>query len=136
MFELLNTSEKIGAALRRELARLELSATGFSILALVHRRPTTPLGNRELADKLNITPQTVSETLARLELTHLITRVRRPDHRRKIAIALTAQGQKTIIDALHSFERTIHRLMSALSPPELTSLRELCARLNPDRSLS
>lgn len=134
LLDLITTGESLCESLRRELCRLQLSAAGFSVLALLLRSEPGSHGNLDLARNLNLTPQAVSDTLARLEMARLISRVRRTDNRRKVAITLTPEGHSTIGAALTRFETFIHQRMRVLEPIELQNLSEACSRLAPAES--
>ena len=134
LLDLFTTSATLSSALREQLTRLQLSEVGFGILTLLHRRGPIQNGNVDLASELGLAPRVVSMTLARLEVAQLVRRACSLDPHRKISVSLTASGQKTIQDALQGFEQAIHRLMSVLSPRELTALRQTCSRLDPDHT--
>ena len=131
---LFTTSARLSAALREQLTRLQLTEAGFGILTLLHRRGQISSSTVDLASELGLAPRVVSMTLARLEVAQLVHRACSLNPRRKISVSLTASGQKTILDALQGFEQAIHRLMSVLSPQELTTLRQTCSRLDPDHT--
>ncbi|WP_221029300.1 MarR family winged helix-turn-helix transcriptional regulator [Actomonas aquatica] len=131
LLELLATGEAVDEVLRAELCKQEISLTGFGVLALLDRQRETSLGTSDLAQSLGVSAAAVSETLARLELAGLLTRVRRPDNRRHNIVELTAAGRQAVQSTLEHLEQRVHRLTLALSRDELSSLRDSCARLRP-----
>lgn len=131
LFGLMEASEHLRDVLRREVTRLELSSTGFGILTLAHRAEPDPISPQDLATRLELAPQTVSDALARLELSHFVTRQRIPGNRRRIAVALTENGRTTIRQVLVRIEAVIEARMAGLSATELTTLRRTCSRLCP-----
>lgn len=129
LLELVKATDRLRTELRHELAHARLSHTGFSILALVLSSGSTPIGTGGIADKIGLSPQTVSAALARLEIAGLVTLARQPANRRRITISLTTTGSATIHAALERIEAVIHRLMHVLPPAELNHLQQVCSRL-------
>lgn len=135
LLNLLHTSEEVGEKLRHELGHLQLSSVGFGILTLLASHPEAQMSTSQLAAALDRTAQSISHALGRLELGHFIERARNPSNRRQNLVQLTNLGRTTIHHALQEFETTIHRLMSAFTPEELTILQRSCNRLCPPTTL-
>ena len=85
LLELVNAADRLRSELRRELSQAKLSHTGFNILALVHQNGSAPIGTGGIAEQLELSPQTVSAALARLEMAGLITDLAHqpPSHQRE-----------------------------------------------------
>lgn len=129
--ELIDASDRLRIELRRELAQARITHTGFNILTLVLRGGAAPIGTGGIAGKLNLSPQTVSAALARLELAGFVTLVRQPDNRRRINVSLTVAGATMIRAALERIEGVIARLMHVVSAGRLRQLQKVCSRLAP-----
>ena len=80
-----------------------------------------------LSQRLSLEPATLSPLLKRLETRGLITRERRPEDERTLAISLTPRGQEIRAEAERIPEGILNRLSMSLE--ELESLRDVLHRL-------
>jgi DNA-binding MarR family transcriptional regulator len=129
LLDLLATCHTVGQALRRELARKDLTEAGFRLLALVVRREPGTVAPAEIAAALGVPKPTVSVLLGRLEVSGLIQRERlRPD-RRAPAIRITDRGRQAFQAALVHYRERVSHLMSGLDPASIAVLDRACVRL-------
>lgn len=111
------------------LEQFSLSHSSVPVLAALARRD---LSQRELADMMDVTEQTVSRTLARLERTGYIRRARHPLDRRRHVVTLTEIGHDVLGRLRES--RTVRDMATEdLTPQEHDALRAgLLAMLTTD----
>jgi len=113
---MLRTCHSLQRALRRELAPGTLTETGFHLLARLIQQDSKVVTVERLAKDLSLSPQIVSATLGRLEISGIITRERSTDDRRALAIKVSAAGRRTFASALSHYFKAITGVMSALGP--------------------
>lgn len=87
----------------------------------------TPVSVVRLSQRLSLEPATLSPLLKRLEARGLITRERRPDDERALAISLTPSGQEIRAKAEQIPEGILGTLNMSLE--ELEGLRDVLHRL-------
>ena len=98
-------------------------------LALSHLRLRGPLGPRELAERLGLTPSTVTSLLDRLEAAGFAQRTAHPTDRRKTVISLTEAGDSVVSASDRWLSNTIERLGPQITPQVTRSMRLLEAGL-------
>ena len=106
-----------------------LSGTAKQALAVIDGAGE-PLEPSVIAERLIITTGSMTSILNTLERRDLIRRLAHPDDRRKLLIAITAEGADIVDDllpSLHARERIIMR--DALSRAEQRQLRTLLAKV-------
>lgn len=117
-----------GEHLRQAIA--EHFGTGVpETLAMSHLRLHGPLGPRELAERLGLTPSTVTSLLDRLESAGFAQRTAHPTDRRKTVISLTEAGETVVSTSDQWLSNTIERLGSQAIPQVTRSMRLLEAGL-------
>jgi MarR family transcriptional regulator, 2-MHQ and catechol-resistance regulon repressor len=125
--KLMRAADSFGAAMQRQLAASGLTVGQFAVLeALLH---LGPLCQHEIAAKLLRSGSNVTTVLDNLEKDGLVTRARRADDRRAVAVALTAAGRRRIAAIFPDHARRIAELFRALSVPEQQELARLCRKL-------
>ena len=102
----------VQAANFNQFHRAGLSATQFMIMNVVPAEGTTL---SELAQRLNLSPATLSQTVDSLEERGLLCRVRSTTDSRKVNISVTAQGEKMQNSASKEFHRTMAKLFSKMN---------------------
>ncbi len=117
------------ASTMRRISEGKGSQKRILILLLENEKELT---QKELTDRLEVQPGSVSEVLGKLESSGLITRTPNADDRRTIDIRLTGKGEAAAKEAqLHRSER--HRQMfTALSDEEKQTLLGLLETINRD----
>lgn len=88
----------------------------------------------ELARRTAVSPAAVSQLLAGLEQSGLLTRGRVEDDRRRQPLALTEQGQWTLRSAQTALRERLAGLLVDLPPPEADALARLLERLEASLS--
>jgi len=78
----------------------EQGLTHAGLLAIHELHPGTALPVQELAARTQVTPQTMTRTLDRLERDGLVTRDRAADDRRRVEVRLTPVGHRAYVEAL------------------------------------
>lgn len=102
----------VQAANFNQFHRAGLSATQFMIMNVIPAGGTTL---SELAQRLNLSPATLSQTVDSLEERGLLCRTRSTTDSRKVIISVTKQGEKMQNSASKEFHRTMAKLFSKLS---------------------
>lgn len=88
----------------------------------------------ELARRTAVSPAAVSQLLAGLEQSGLLTRGRVEDDRRRQPLMLTEQGQWTLRSAQTALRERLAGLLVDLPPPEADALARLLERLEASLS--
>ena len=121
---------RLGPAQDRVLAEFALQDGGFDVLATLRRsgEPYT-LTPTHLSNELMLSRSGVTSRLDRLEAAGLVERTLDPADRRSFRIRLTDQGTSLVDAAMTAHTANVTRLMSSLSPSELTSLDNALRKL-------
>lgn len=126
------TGRLLSAAARRverewdeHLSAWGLGHAGLPVLVVLSYADRS---QRELAAATNVTEQTMSRLVARLERIGYVTRAPHADDRRRHVIALTALGRDVVAQAADPTpsEAIVAR---GLTPEQVTTLRELLATM-------
>jgi len=88
----------------------------------------------ELARRAAVSPAAVSQLLAALEESGLLTRGRLDDDRRRQTLALTQHGQWALRSAQTALRERLAGLLADLPPPEADALARLLDRLQASLS--
>ncbi|WP_010146257.1 MarR family winged helix-turn-helix transcriptional regulator [Serinicoccus profundi] len=124
-FALAVASRNVITLYRPFLAPLGITHPQYLVmLALWEEAPVSVV---RLSQRLSLEPATLSPLLKRLETRGLITRERRPEDERTLAISLTPRGQEIRAEAERIPEGILNRLSMSLE--ELESLRDVLHRL-------
>ncbi len=91
-----------------------------------------PMTQRELTERLDIQPGSVSEVLGKLESAGLIGRTPSQRDRRTTDIVLTEQGEAMAREAYRRRKERHQRMFEVLSPQEKDTLLALLERVNAD----
>ncbi len=81
--------------------------------------------NAELARAHSVTPQTMGEMIASLELRGLISRTAKPEGGRAMPAELTKEGAAKVLAVRLAMRQVEGRLASALSKEDVSHLRRL-----------
>lgn len=98
-------------------------------LAMSHLRGRGTLSPRELADRLGLTPSTVTSLLDRLEAAGFAQRTAHLTDRRKTVVTLTEAGEAVLDTSDHWVSAAIERLGPEAIPQVASSMRRLAAGL-------
>ena len=112
---------------RLELALQDLALTPgqYTTLSVIN---AGPISSADLARRVGITPQSMSEVIATLERKGLITRTVRDDNRRISDVALTGAGAALLEQAEGRVDLLEGDLWRDLSPDETAALRGMLER--------
>jgi DNA-binding MarR family transcriptional regulator len=130
VLELLETCQTLGRGLRRELARNQLSETGFRLLAQLMGRESAGVSPAGLAEALGLPRRAVTAVLLRLEWSGLVARERAGSGRRGLRVQATAAGRRAYAMAVRRCLGSINRLMSPLKLQDVATLDHACAQLH------
>jgi DNA-binding MarR family transcriptional regulator len=124
----------LGQALEREI---EAVARGYGLqvpeadILFTLRRSGPPyrLLPSEISESLLVSSGTLTNRLDRLEAKGLIERVRNPDDRRSVHVALTESARRLVDEAVTEHVENERRMLSPLSADERETLNRLTAKL-------
>jgi DNA-binding MarR family transcriptional regulator len=88
-----------------------------------------PLESRQLADECGMAKGTMTGVVATLERAGLASRRRLPEDRRRVEVALTADGDSLITELFPQFHQREVRLTAQLSVEERATLARLLRKL-------
>jgi DNA-binding MarR family transcriptional regulator len=111
---------RLDRALRRHLddgvGEHGLTALHYTTLSVLRAR--SGLSNAQLARRSFMTPQSMSEVLARLEQKGLITRGPDPDHGRVLRVELTDAGREVLVACDRVVDRIEETMLGRLDATE------------------
>lgn len=119
--------ECIDAALERN--RVSLTFGQVSTLSILSIQPG--LNGAQLARRNMVTPQAMTGVLRQLASRGLLERRDHPESQRADSWHVTAKGEKQLARGRVAFAEATEKMLSALSPQEITTLQEYlqrCAR--------
>ncbi len=124
------TGRLLSAAARRverewnaHLSAWDLNHASLPVIVLLARGDHS---QRELAAATEVTEQTMSRILERMERTGYVTRVAHPEDRRRHVISLTRSGRAVLTDAADPAPAEA-MTTRGLAPEQVVQLRELLA---------
>ena len=127
LINLVRAADSVMGRLKAQFAGLAITQSQFSALdALVH---LGPLSQRELGEKLFKTSGNITMVVDNLERAGMVRREQDAGDRRRVAVRLTAKGEKTIRKLLPRRVAAIREEMGALTAAEQAELRRLCRKL-------
>ena len=112
-----------------EVALDPFDLTPTQFLILFRLKQSKGVSSAELARITGVRPQSVAELIGPLERRGLITRREAAEHRRILRISLSATGQQLLARATPVARELEKDLLSNLTGPELTRLREALLKL-------
>lgn len=99
-------------------------------LAMSYLFAAGPLSPRELADRVGLTPSTVTSLLDRLESAGLAVRTPHPTDRRKTVVSVTSSGQELLTVVQAWMQEAIGGLEPAQLPAATANLLQLADGLH------
>lgn len=96
------------------LAEYGATVPQYAVLVLLDEEPG--LSNAELARRAFLTPQSIHETLRKLEAKQWVSRRPHPWHGRILQASLTPDGQTTLLACQRTADAIEERMLSGLSP--------------------
>lgn len=103
--------------------------TGPQLWALWSVQQQGPTGLKELAQAMHLHPSTVVGVVDRLEAKGLLLRKPDPVDGRRVRIALTAAGRRTVAQAPHPAQGQLIHGLQAMRRGEVAQLHETLSRL-------
>lgn len=94
-------------------------------------RAGRPMRMSELADALHVARRSATSVVDDLERHGLVARGRDGDDRRAVTVTLTDRGHATLGELREGRRAAARRVLDRLTDAELTTLRDLLARLDP-----
>jgi DNA-binding MarR family transcriptional regulator len=111
---------RIGRELRREARDIGLSPEQTALLASIDLNPG--IGVRELAARERVSPPAMSNHVDRLERDGLVSRSPHASDRRRIGLALTAEGRRMLRRVRSRRTAWLASRLGGLSPEELDAV--------------
>jgi DNA-binding MarR family transcriptional regulator len=117
----------------RTSADASLREYGLSLPAykLMRALENSDQSMREVSEILHVSPRTVTDMIDGLEGRGLVARGPHPADRRITLLRLTPDGRRQLAAAAALAERSHRAAMSALSPPDQQTLRDLLDQVAP-----
>ena len=116
VFEQLDTSAVLHAALHRVLAEYQLSERKFAVLVVLFTLDPDPSTPADLAEHTGVSRSAITEALDQLAAQNCIVRERDDQDRRTIYIRLTPTGHELLDPALMQYLRTTGDIARLLDP--------------------
>jgi DNA-binding MarR family transcriptional regulator len=132
---LLRAGDEAFRVVEAHLAQHDISQGRFGVLMALwgncQRAGATDvaLTPAELADRTGVTRATITGLVDTLERSGLVTRTQHRDDRRMMSVALTAKGQKLLLQIMPEHFRRMAWLMDPLTEPERKTFVELLVKL-------
>jgi DNA-binding MarR family transcriptional regulator len=104
-------------------------------LAIYHIAQQKEISQKDLVDKLNITPASVSNIVGQMESQGLLVRVQDEKDRRKFILSLTEKGQKMVPHVIDAWTKIQRETIQGFTESEKTTFFRLLKQLekNLDR---
>lgn len=109
------------------LAPLGLRARHYNVMAMIAADPG--LSQQDISALLGLDPNIIVALIDDLERDKLVTRSRSPTDRRRYALTLTQRGRKTLADGTAAISHAEDDLLTPLTEPEASLLRDLTSRV-------
>jgi DNA-binding MarR family transcriptional regulator len=132
-YRILRLKQIVAVSMEEALKPAGLTANQYTVLTLVRR--FAPVTSAELARKLQISAQSMGESLKSLESRGLVSRSVSPANRRQVLFVLTAEGKKLTLKADKLVAREEERFMSSLTPGAAAALEQALATLRSQQAL-
>jgi MarR family transcriptional regulator, 2-MHQ and catechol-resistance regulon repressor len=125
---LVRAETRVTRRIAHELERLGVSATGFSMLVVLHSaRGATEL--RLLRQRLGLSKANATEVLGTLETRGLVSRLPSLHDRRAVVVHITPAGQALLQEAFPGHARRVRDAFTPLDESEKRELTRLCRKL-------
>lgn len=114
---------RLRALAEQHLRVHDLSISQFAVLAMLEEEPG--LSSANLAQRCDVTPQTMNGVVVNLEHAGLIQREADPQHGRILQTVLTKKGQQVLKDAHQQVKKAEDTMLADLSKQEQQEFRRL-----------
>ena len=126
---LVRAETRVTRRLAHDLERLGVSATGFSMLVVLHSaRGAIEL--RLLRQRLGLSKANATEVVRTLESRGLVDRVPSIRDRRAVVVSMTSSGEALLADAFPGHARRVRDAFTPLDEAEKRELTRLCRKLD------
>ena len=115
------------ARLEDRLRPFELTPGQYTVMAILEARER--LSSAQLARRMSMTPQSMTELIASLERKQLVSRQEAPSNRRVLETSLTPTGRHLVARCNDVVDTIDNELCSALSRSELRAFREAMTKV-------
>jgi DNA-binding MarR family transcriptional regulator len=126
---LVRAETRVTRRLAHELERLGVSATGFSMLVVLHSAGGA-IELRLLRQRLGLSKANATEVVRTLESRSLVTRVPSIHDGRAVVITITPPGEGLLQDAFPGHARRVRDAFTPLDEGEKRELTRLCRKLD------
>jgi len=119
--ELRHAVLQLARRIRQERSDEEITLSEFAVLSSLCRGALTP---RQLADREQIQPPSMTRTVARLVAKGYATRTEHPTDRRQVLIELTPAGEGIVRETKRRRDAWLSRQLAKLEPEQRAVLAE------------
>jgi DNA-binding MarR family transcriptional regulator len=98
-------------------------------LAIYHISQQKEINQKDLVNKLNITPASVSNIVGQMESQGLLVRVQDEKDRRKFILSLTEKGQKMVFHVIDAWTKIQEKTIQGFTESEKTTFFRLLKQL-------
>ena len=131
-YRILRLKQVVGVRMEETLKPVGLTAGQYTVLTLVRR--FAPVTSAELARKMQISAQSMGESLKTLETRELVSRSVSPANRRQVLFVLTSAGKKLTLKADKVIAREEERFLASLTPGAAAALNQALETLRSQQS--
>ena len=133
IWALLRVMKRHHACMERRLADQNIHHCQYRMLSQLSRHQEDTLSQKELAEKLGISPSAVATALKRIEKEEFVTRSATDEDNRRNEIHITEKGQAKIRECHGIFEAIDRATFEGFTEEELATLISFLERI--DRNL-
>jgi MarR family transcriptional regulator, 2-MHQ and catechol-resistance regulon repressor len=126
---LVRAETRVTRRLAHELERLGVSATGFSMLVVLHSAGGK-IELRLLRQRLGLSKANATEVLRTLDTRGLVSRIQSIRDRRAVVVNITSAGEALLEDAFPGHARRVRDAFTPLDEDEKRELTRLCRKLD------
>lgn len=126
---LVRAETRVTRRLAHELERLGVSATGFSMLVVLHSAGGA-IELRLLRQRLGLSKANATEVLRTLDTRGLVSRIQSIRDRRAVVVNITSAGEALLEDAFPGHARRVRDAFTPLDENEKRELTRLCRKLD------
>lgn len=126
---LLKVAAELHGALGQHFSRYDLSQGRFVVLIMLHTTPGGEMCCSDIADSVGVSRATMTGLLDGLERDGLIRRLDHREDRRRVTIALTAEGRRFLDKILPDHFRKVAGLMAKLTADDRKKFVQLLEKV-------
>jgi DNA-binding MarR family transcriptional regulator len=132
-YRILRLKQIVAVSMEEALKPAGLTANQYTILTLVRR--FAPVTSAVLARKLQISAQSMGESLKSLDSRALVSRSVSPANRRQVLFVLTPEGKKLTLKADKLVAREEDRFIASLAPGAAAALEQALTTLRSQHGM-